>query len=131
MEKRIISSKEAPAAVGPYSQAVEINGFLFCSGQIPIDTATGEMVTSNTAAATETVLKNLKAVLSAAGLEMSDVVKTTVFLADMNDFAAMNEVYARYFSEVPPARACVQAAKLPKGALVEIEAVANTSRRGY
>ncbi len=130
MEKRIISSKEAPAAVGPYSQAVEINGFLFCSGQIPIDPATGEMVTSDTASATDMVLRNLKAVLAAAGLEMSDVIKTTVFLADMNDFGAMNEVYARYFSEAPPARACVQAAKLPKGSLVEIEAIASTSRRG-
>jgi len=130
MEKRIISNKEAPAAVGPYSQAVEINGFLFCSGQIPIDPATGEMVTSDTVSATDMVLRNLKAVLAAAGLEMSDVIKTTVFLADMNDFAAMNEVYARYFSEAPPARACVQAAKLPKGSLVEIEAIASTSRRG-
>jgi len=130
MEKRIISNKEAPAAVGPYSQAVEINGFLFCSGQIPIDPATGEMVTSDTVSATDMVMRNLKAVLAAAGLEMSDVIKTTVFLADMNEFAAMNEVYARYFSEAPPARACVQAAKLPKGSLVEIEAIASTSRRG-
>jgi 2-iminobutanoate/2-iminopropanoate deaminase len=124
MGKKIISSNEAPAAVGPYSQAIEANGFVFCSGQIPIDPRTGEMVSSNTAAATEVVISNLKAVLAAAGLGLKDVVKTSVFLADMNDFAEMNEVYGRHFSDSPPARACVQAAKLPKGALVEIEAIA-------
>ena len=124
MEKKIIKSSDAPAAVGPYSQAIEAGGFVFCSGQIPIDPKTGEMVSSNTAAATETVISNLKAVLAAAGLGLENVVKTTVFLSDINDFGAMNEVYAKHFSDNPPARACVQAARLPKGSLVEIEAIA-------
>jgi 2-iminobutanoate/2-iminopropanoate deaminase len=124
MEKKIISSSEAPAAVGPYSQAIAAGGFVFCSGQIPIDPRTGEMVSDNVAAATEIVISNLKAVLAAAGLGLKDVVKTTVFLANMEDFASMNEVYAHHFNELPPARATVQAAKLPKAALVEIEAIA-------
>ncbi|MFA6451801.1 MAG: RidA family protein [bacterium] len=128
MEKRITFSPDAPAAVGPYSQAIEAGGFVFCSGQIPIDPKTGEMVSSNVADATEIVISNLKAVLAAAGAGLKDVVKTSVFLADMNDFAAMNEVYAKHFSDMPPARACVQAAKLPKGALVEIESIAYKGR---
>ncbi|HOO57378.1 MAG TPA: RidA family protein [bacterium] len=124
MPSEIISTDKAPAAIGPYSQAVRANGFVFCSGQIPIDPATGELVNGDAASATERVLENLKAVLEAAGLGFGNIVKTTVFLSDMKDFAAMNEVYARYFTDAPPARAAVQAARLPKDVLVEIEAVA-------
>lgn len=122
--KEIISTDKAPGAIGPYSQAVKTNGMVFCSGQIPIDTATGEFVSDDVAEQTEQVLKNLNAVLEAAGTSLNNVVKTTVFLADMNDFAAMNEVYAKYFSENKPARATVQAAGLPRGARVEIECIA-------
>ena len=124
MPSEIISTDKAPAAIGPYSQAVRANGFVFCSGQIPIDPVTGELVNGDAASATERVLENLKAVLEAAGLGFGNIVKTTVFLSDMKDFAAMNEVYARYFTDAPPARAAVQAARLPKDVLVEIEAVA-------
>ena len=122
--KEIISTENAPGAIGPYSQAVKTNGMVFCSGQIPIDVATGEFVSADVAEQTEQVLKNLSAVLEAAGTSLNEVVKTTVFLADMNDFAAMNEVYAKYFSENKPARATVQAAGLPRGARVEIECIA-------
>jgi 2-iminobutanoate/2-iminopropanoate deaminase len=122
--KEIISTENAPGAIGPYSQAVKTNGLIFCSGQIPIDVATGEFVSDAVAEQTEQVLKNLSAVLDAAGTSLNNVVKTTVFLADMNDFAAMNEVYAKYFSENKPARATVQAAGLPRGARVEIECIA-------
>jgi 2-iminobutanoate/2-iminopropanoate deaminase len=124
MDKKIIATKNAPEAIGPYSQAVEAGGFLFLSGQIPLNPATGEMVTSSVVDATRQVIENLKAVLAEAGLGLKNVVKTTVFIKDMNDFAAMNGVYGEYFSEKPPARATVQAARLPKDALVEIEAVA-------
>ena len=122
--KEIISTENAPGAIGPYSQAVKTNGMVFCSGQIPIDVATGEFVSTDVAEQTEQVLKNLSAVLEAAGTSLNNVVKTTVFLADMNDFAAMNDVYAKYFSENKPARATVQAAGLPRGARVEIECIA-------
>jgi 2-iminobutanoate/2-iminopropanoate deaminase len=122
--KEIISTENAPGAIGPYSQAVKTNGMVFCSGQIPIDVATGEFVSADVAEQTEQVLKNLSAVLEAAGTSLNEVVKTTVFLADMNDFAAMNEVYAKYFSENKPARATVQAAGLPRGARVEIDCIA-------
>ena len=122
--KQIISTTEAPAAVGPYSQATAAGGFIFCSGQIPLNPASGEMENSDIATATRRVLTNLKAVLDAAGVGLQDVVKTSVFLSDMKDFAAMNEVYGEYFAEKPPARACVAPAALPKGSLVEIEAVA-------
>lgn len=122
--KEIISTENAPGAIGPYSQAVKTNGMVFCSGQIPIDIATGEFVSNDVAEQTDQVLKNLSAVLEAAGTSLNDVVKTTVFLADMADFAAMNEVYAKYFSENKPARATVQAAGLPRGARVEIECIA-------
>jgi 2-iminobutanoate/2-iminopropanoate deaminase len=124
MEKKIISTDKAPAAIGPYSQAVEAGGFVFCSGQIPLDPATGAMVSDNVAAATERVILNLIEVLAAAGAGLSGVVKTTVYLSNMNDFAAMNEVYSKYFGDARPARATVQSAALPKGALVEIDAVA-------
>jgi 2-iminobutanoate/2-iminopropanoate deaminase len=122
--KEIVSTENAPGAIGPYSQAIRANGMVFCSGQIPIDTSTGEFVSDDVAEQTEQVLKNLGAVLEAAGTGLENVVKTTVFLADMNDFAAMNEVYARYFSDNKPARATVQAAGLPKNARVEIDCIA-------
>ena len=121
---KAVFSDEAPAAVGPYSQAVEAGPFVFCSGQIPLDPATGELVGATAAAATERVLLNLQAVLAAAGLGLQDVVKTTIFLADMADFAVVNEIYGSYFTGEPPARATVQAAGLPAGFLVEIEAIA-------
>lgn len=122
--KEIISTENAPSAIGPYSQAVKTGNMVFVSGQIPIDPKTGEFVSNNVAEQTEQVLKNLAAVLEAAGSNISNVVKTTVFLADMNDFAAMNEVYAKFFSDNKPARATVQAARLPRDARVEIECVA-------
>lgn len=119
-----VSTENAPGAIGPYSQAVKTGNMVFCSGQIPIDPATGNFVSEDVAEQTEQVLKNLTAVLEAAGSDLGKVVKTTVFLADMNDFAAMNDVYARYFSENKPARATVQAARLPRDARVEIECIA-------
>jgi 2-iminobutanoate/2-iminopropanoate deaminase len=121
--KEIISTENAPSAIGPYSQAVKAGNMVFVSGQIPINPQTGEFVSSDVAEQTEQVLKNLSAVLEAAGSSLNNVVKTTVFLADMNDFAAMNEIYANYFSENKPARATVQAARLPRDARVEIEAI--------
>lgn len=123
MEK-IISTENAPGAIGPYSQAIRINDMIFCSGQIPIDPATGNFVSEDVAEQTEQVLKNLEAVLKAGGAGFENVVKTTVFLADMNDFAVMNEVYGRFFSDVKPARATVQAARLPRDARVEIDCIA-------
>lgn len=122
--KEIISTENAPGAIGPYSQAIKAGGIIFCSGQIPIDPATGNFVSDVVAEQTEQVLKNLSAVLEAAGASLNDVVKTTVFLADMNDFAEMNEVYGRFFIENKPARATVQAARLPRDAKVEIECIA-------
>jgi len=122
--KEIVSTDKAPGAIGPYSQAIKTNGMLFCSGQIPIDPATGEFVEGGVPEQTEQVFKNLSAVLEAGGMSLDDVVKTTVFLADMGDFAAMNEVYGRYFDSNKPARATVQAAGLPRGAKVEIECIA-------
>ncbi len=122
--KQTIETEKAPRAIGPYSQAVVAGGFVFASGQIPLDPQTGEFVAGGVAEQTEQVLINLIAVLEAAGSSLDQVVKTTVFLADMKDFAAMNEVYGRYFSAEPPARATVEAARLPRDARVEIEAVA-------
>jgi 2-iminobutanoate/2-iminopropanoate deaminase len=127
--KHTIQTGTAPAAIGPYSQAVIAGGFVFVSGQIPIDPATGEFVPGGVAEQTEQVMRNLASILSAAGSSIMDVVKTTVFLADMGDFAAMNEVYGRYFPEDPPARATVQAARLPRDARVEIEVVALASTK--
>jgi 2-iminobutanoate/2-iminopropanoate deaminase len=120
----VVSTENAPGAIGPYSQAIKVNGMVFCSGQIPIDPSTGQFVSDDVAAQTEQVLKNLDAVLRAAGSSLGSVVKTTVFLADMNDFAAMNDVYGKFFSENKPARATVQAARLPRDAKVEIECIA-------
>lgn len=123
-ELRTIHTDDAPAAIGPYSQAVVTEGWVFVSGQIPFDPATMEQVPGDIAAQTERSLLNLRAILEAAGAGMDTVVKTTVFLQDMGDFAAMNEVYARHFGDHRPARAAVQAAALPKGVDVEIECVA-------
>lgn len=120
----VINTKNAPAAIGPYSQAIEVNGFVYTSGQLPINPETGEFAGSDIKSQTEQSLKNVKAILGEAGLTMQNVVKTTVFLADMADFAAMNEVYSTYFSEPFPARSAVAVKTLPKGALVEIECVA-------
>ena len=124
MSKKIISTEKSPAAIGPYSQAVAANGFLFVSGQIPIDPAVGILVENDIKSQTKQVLKNVKNILEAAGTSMENVVKTTVFLQNMGDFSDMNDVYAEFFSEPFPARAAVQVAKLPKDALVEIEVVA-------
>ncbi len=122
--KRTVSTPNAPSAIGPYSQAVVAGDFVFCSGQIPLDPATGVLVEGDIAVQTRRVLENLRAVLEAAGSGLGRVVKTTVFLADLADFQEMNAVYAEYFGEDPPARAAVQVAALPKGARIEIEAVA-------
>ena len=122
--KEIVATDKAPRAIGPYSQAVRAGQMLFASGQIPIDPATGEFVAGGIAEQTEQVLRNLSAVFEASGASLNQVVKTTVFLADMDDFTAMNEVYGRFFSENPPARATVQAARLPRDAKVEVEAIA-------
>jgi 2-iminobutanoate/2-iminopropanoate deaminase len=122
--KNIIATDRAPRAIGPYSQAVRAGDLVFASGQIPIDPATGEFVAGGIAEQTEQVLRNLTAVFEAAGVGMNQVVKTTVFLANMDDFTAMNEVYGRFFGAEPPARATVQAARLPRDAKVEIEAIA-------
>ena len=122
--RQIVSTESAPQAIGPYSQAVSAEGFIFSSGQIPLDVRTGQFVEGGIGEQTEQVLKNLSEVLRAAGAELGDVVKTTVYLADMNDFAAMNEVYARFFPENPPARSTVEAARLPRDARVEIDVIA-------
>lgn len=123
-ELSAVHTDEAPEAIGPYSQAVVTDGWVFCSGQIPLDPQTMELVGGDVRAQTERVLENLRAVLEAAGASMSTVVKTTVFLADMDDFQAMNQVYARHFGDHRPARAAVEASRLPKGVDVEIECVA-------
>lgn len=122
--KEIIQTEHAPQAIGPYSQAVKANGFVFASGQIPTDPETAQFVAGGIKEQTEQVLKNLSAVLKAAGSDLKHVVKTTVFLIDMGEFTAMNEVYGTFFTEQPPARATVQAARLPRDARVEIEAIA-------
>jgi 2-iminobutanoate/2-iminopropanoate deaminase len=122
--KKIISTSEAPVAIGPYSQAVEINGTLYISGQIPIDPATGKMVEGDISVQTDRVLRNVEAILRCAGYSFSDVVKTTCLLSDMADFKAFNEVYAKYYTKVEPARATFAVKGLPLGALVEIETVA-------
>jgi len=119
-----VETFQAPAAIGPYSQAVRIDNMVFCSGQIPLDPSTGSMVVGGVGAQTEQVMKNLEAVLRAAGLDFSRVVKTTIYLVDLENFGTVNEIYGRFFPGVPPARATVQVAALPKGALVEIDAVA-------
>ena len=123
--KQAVSSPDAPKAIGPYSQAVRAGQLLFLSGQVPLDPATGEIVSGDIAEQTRRVFENLAAVLKAGGRSLSDVVRTTVFLADMNDFAEVNKVYGSYFSEPYPARATVQVARLPKDARVEIDLIAS------
>ncbi len=122
--KQVISTSAAPGAIGPYSQAIKANGFVFVSGQLPIDPATGQFAAGGVAAQTQQSLENVKAILAQAGCTLENVVKTTVFLKDMNDFAAVNDMYGRYFTAACPARACFEVARLPKDALVEIEAIA-------
>ena len=122
--REIISTKDAPKAIGPYSQAIKANGFVFTSGQIAIDPSTQQVITGDVAAQTERVLRNLSEILEASGSGLGKVVRSTVFLKDMNDFAAMNQVYGKYFSSAPPARSTVEVARLPKDVLVEIDVIA-------
>ena len=122
--KTVVSSDRAPQAIGPYSQAIKANGFLFVSGQIPLDPITGQIVYGGIEGQTYQVLTNLQAILEKEGLSFADVVKTTVFLKDMDDFAVMNKIYSQHFTDAPPARACVQVAKLPRDVSVEIELIA-------
>lgn len=123
--RKIISTPEAPAAVGPYSQAIQLGDFLFCSGQIAIDPKTNQVLTGDIATQTEQVMKNIIAVLNAADMKLSNVVKTTIFLTNMNDFAVVNEIYGKHFSAEPPARSTVAVSALPKGVNVEIEVLAH------
>lgn len=120
----VISTKDAPQAIGPYSQAIRANGFVFVSGQVAIDPATQQVISGDVAAQTERVLRNLAAILKGAGTGLEKVVRSTVFLKNMGDFAAMNEVYGRYFPSAPPARSTVEVARLPKDVLVEIDVIA-------
>lgn len=122
--KKIISTDKAPAAIGPYSQAVQVGDFVFTSGVIPIDPATGELVTGSIEVQAEQAIKNLAALLTEAGTSAEKTIKTTVFIKDMNDFAKVNEIYAKYFTTDFPARSCVEVARLPKDVLIEIEAIA-------
>lgn len=121
--KKIISTEKAPAAIGPYSQAIEVNNMVFTSGVIPIIPETGELVNGGIEEQAEQAIGNLAALLAEAGVEMENVIKTTVFIKDMNDFAKVNEVYAKYFTSQFPARSCVEVARLPKDVLIEIEAI--------
>jgi 2-iminobutanoate/2-iminopropanoate deaminase len=130
MPKQAISSSDAPKAIGPYSSALRSGQLLFVSGQVPIDPATGTMLTGDIAAQTRRVLENIGALLTAGGLAYKDLVRTTVFLADMNDFAAMNEVYRTYFTEPYPARSTIEAARLPRDARIEIDAIAMYQEAG-
>lgn len=123
-QRTVIHSDDAPKAIGPYSQAIAVNGMLFCAGQTPIDPVTGNLVPGGVEEQTQQALKNVGAVLKAGGSDYGKVVKTTVFLKNMNDFAAMNAIYATYFKDEPPARSTVEVARLPKDCLVEIEAIA-------
>ena len=122
--KKVIATTNAPAAIGPYSQAIEYNGMVYASGQIPVNPATGEVESDNIEGQAEQSLKNVGAILKEAGLDYSNVIKTTCFLADMEDFAKFNEVYSRYFKEEAPARSCVAVKDLPKGVLCEVEVIA-------
>jgi len=125
MAKTIISSEQAPAAIGPYSQGVAVGPLVFFSGQIPVDPKTGQLVSGGIVAQTEQVIKNMAAMLEAAGFTFQNVVKTTIFLTDLEDFGSVNDIYGRCFSASPPARACVQVAALPKEAAIEIEWIAS------
>lgn len=122
--KEIVATADAPAAIGPYSQAMKAGGFLFVSGQIPLDPKSGELVAGSIAEQTRQVMENLRAVLAAAGLGLDRVVKTTIYLASLDDFATVNAIYGEYFAGEPPARATVEVSRLPRGARVEIEAIA-------
>jgi 2-iminobutanoate/2-iminopropanoate deaminase len=122
--KERVQTDRAPRAIGPYSQAIKANGLFFASGQVPLDPATGEIVQGSIAQQTERVLNNLKAVLEAAGISLDRVVKTTVFLADLGDFAEMNEAYGKFFGDLPPARTTVEVSRLPRDARIEIDAIA-------
>jgi 2-iminobutanoate/2-iminopropanoate deaminase len=122
--REVVSTKDAPQAIGPYSQAIKANGFVFTSGQIAIDPATQHVVAGDIAAQTDRVLRNVSEILKAAGSGLEKVVRSTVFLKDMNDFAAMNQVYAKYFTSAAPARSTVEVARLPKDVLVEIDVIA-------
>jgi 2-iminobutanoate/2-iminopropanoate deaminase len=120
----VIATKDAPQAIGPYSQAIRANGFVFVSGQVAIDPATQQVISGGVAAQTERVMKNLSAILKASGTGLEKVVRSTVFLKNMSDFAAMNEIYGKYFSSAPPARSTVEVARLPKDVLIEIDVIA-------
>src|SRR5271157_3272606 len=122
--RHVIATNAGPKAIGPYSQAIKANGFVFLSGQIPLDPPSQQLITGDIAAQTERVLQNIAAILAAAGSSLAQVVKTTVFLKSMNDFAAMNQVYARHFAAEPPARSTVEVPRLPKDVLVEIDVIA-------
>jgi 2-iminobutanoate/2-iminopropanoate deaminase len=124
MDKTIVSTTNAPGAIGPYSQAVKTDSLVFVSGQLPLDPSTGELVQNDIQAATRQAMTNLKEILAAAGSSLDRIVKTTLFIADMDDFPKINEAYAEFFPQNPPARACVQVARLPKDADIEVEAVA-------
>jgi 2-iminobutanoate/2-iminopropanoate deaminase len=124
MFKKVHVSNQAPAPIGPYSQAVEVDGTVYCSGQIPLDAQTGEVLKGSATEQAKKVMANIEAVLKSADLSFSNIVKTTIFLTDMNDFGAVNEVYGAYFQDKPPARSTVQVAGLPKGVNVEIEVIA-------
>ena len=126
MKKKIIATPKAPAAIGPYSQAIRIGDFLYTSGQISLDPETMEMITGDIEVETEKVLKNIEAILKDAGLNLNNIIKTTVYLTDLSEFARMNQVYENFFTDTKPARACVQVAALPKGAKVEIDVVAHS-----
>ena len=126
MQKKSVKTTEAPEAIGPYSQAIRIGDFLYTSGQISLDPKTMEMITGNIELETEKVLQNIEAILSSEGLNFGHVIKTTVYLTDLSEFARMNQVYENFFSNTKPARACVQVAALPKGAKVEIDAIAHS-----
>jgi 2-iminobutanoate/2-iminopropanoate deaminase len=128
--KEIISTSEAPGAIGPYSQAVRSGSFLFCSGQIPLDPKSGELVQGDIAAQTQRVLNNIAAILRAEGLSFDHVVKTTIFLTNLGDFQIVNKIYGSYFKQDPPARSTIQVAALPKGANVEIEVIAMADENG-
>ena len=125
MNKKIITTSEAPAAIGPYSQAIRVGEFLYTSGQISLDPNSMELITGNIEVETERVLKNKEAILNADGLSLNNIIKTTVYLTDLSEFGRMNQVYEKFFVETKPARACVQVAALPKGARVEIDAIAH------
>ena len=126
MKKKIIATPKAPAAIGPYSQAIRIGDFLYTSGQISLDPETMEMITGDIEVETEKVLKNIEAILKEDGLNLNDIIKTTVYLTDLSEFGRMNQVYEKFFTDTKPARACVQVAALPKGAKVEIDVVAHS-----